>query len=107
MDDAHRTSAWPALGRMLDDIQPKGLGILLPPILQLHRPAYLEARARTIVVAVALPSQISALTGLVEEASIEAVIATQGAANEFAADLERVGLTTNIKAWFIVDEKPL
>lgn len=93
---------WEALGRLLDDTSPKGLGLLLPPLLQLHRPAYVEARARGIVVVSTFPSQLGALTGLVREISIEALVTTGPLAREVALHLESLGILSHIKGWLIV-----
>lgn len=93
---------WGALRIMLEKIRPAGLGILLPLITQRHWYAYQEARARAIPVALAQPSNVSALTGLSGIVPLEAVVATEEAAEAFAADLREVGLSNAIRGWFIV-----
>ncbi|MEI6863800.1 MAG: hypothetical protein WCK46_00295 [Candidatus Adlerbacteria bacterium] len=94
--------SWEALGRLLDDVRPKGLGLLLPPLLQLHGLAYVEARARGIVVASTFPSQLGALTGLAREISIEAFVTTEALAREVVPHLEGLGILSSIKGWLIV-----
>ncbi len=93
---------WEALGRLLDAIQAKGMGLLLPPSLQLHRYGYLEARTRNIVVVSTFPSQIGALTGLVDEISIEVIVTTQQLAPAAVQHLESLGLLSCIKGWLVV-----
>lgn len=93
--------SWKGLGEMLDDVKPKGLGLLMPLASQLHWYAYTEARARGIVVGLAQPSNITALTGLVDILPIDAVVATEAAAHAFAQDLDNFGILSRIRGWYI------
>lgn len=95
-------ASWKVLGRMLDEVRPRALGLLLPFITQLHRTAYLEARARSIVTGLALTTHATALTGLMEEVPIEAVVGTEEALQDFARDVVRMGLESRVRGWLVV-----
>ena len=90
---------------MLDEVRPRALGLLLPFITQLHRTAYLEARTRSIVTGLALTTHAAALTGLMEEVPIEAVVGTEEALQDFARDVVRMGLESRVRGWLVVHPK--
>ena len=96
---------WDALGRSLDAHKPQGLGIMLSFAWQLHFYAYKEASARGIVTAVAMPTNVSALSGLMKSVPIEAVLTTEEGAHAFVQDLQEAGMLERIKVWFIVSPK--
>lgn len=93
---------WSALGSMLDMVRPRGLGIVLPIAWQQHRRAYVEARARNIIIGVAPSAQAPVLTGIMEEVPIEAVVATEEGARSLEADLTAMGMLPRIRGWLIV-----
>lgn len=96
---------WKALGEMFDVVKPKYVGLLMPFVSQLHRYAYREARARGIVTSLVPPSNVAALTGLMEDIPIEAIVADEVSAHHFAVDLEKMGGPSLVHAWFIVSPK--
>lgn len=100
-----RDRSWADLSELFETLHPQALGIVLPFSSQLHWYAYREARTHGVMTALAIPSNVAVLTGLMEEVPIEAVVTTAAAARVFEDDLVRVNLNTHIKAWLIVDTK--
>lgn len=96
---------WNALARSLDAYKPEGLGIMLSFAWQLHFYAYREASARGIVTAVAMPTNVSALSGLMKSVPIEAVLTTEEGAKAFVQDLRDAKMLEKIKLWVIVSPK--
>ncbi len=96
---------WEKLGATLDAHRPHGLGIMLSFAWQLHTYAYNEANKRGVVTAVAMPTNVSALSGLMKSVPIDAVLTTDEGARAFMDDLREVGMLERIKVWIIVSPK--
>lgn len=82
-----------------------GLGMLLPFSWQLHWYLYTQARENGMYTAVAMPTNVSALSGLMRSVPIDAVITTKSGADRLVQDLRAQGMLEQIKLWILVLKK--
>ncbi len=96
---------WPVLGKALEEANIQGLGIVLPFAWQQHFAAYQEANKRGVITAVAMPTNVSALTGLMRNVEIDAVITNDVGARNLLADLTEVRMLERIRLWVVLSTK--
>lgn len=93
------------LREALERETPTGLGLVLPFSWQMHWYAYTEASKRGIRTAVAMPSNTTALVGLMRSMPIDAVLTNDLGARALERDLQQDGLLQDMKLWVVLSSK--
>lgn len=92
---------WRELSEVLKEYRPVGLGLVMPFSWQMHWYAYKEACAEGIITAVAMPTNPSALSGLMKGIAIDAVLSNEAGAFALEEDLASEAMLARIRVWII------
>lgn len=93
---------WSELAEVLTQYQPAGLGLVMPFSWQMHWYAYQVARECGIYTAVAMPTNPTALSGLMRTLPIDAVVVSELGAQALHDDLRAEHMLARIRVWILV-----